>query len=82
MDDIITSVHITPILQILRLTKEEETMRMYAVRMRYITDSNKRGYHTTKFYEDSDKAWEEAQAYQDKHEEIMECQSSLIHIDK
>lgn len=57
-------------------------MRKYAIRMRYITGSNKRGYHTTKWYDDSYSAWEDADTFLLKHEEIMECQSSLIHIDK
>ena len=57
-------------------------MRKYAIRMRYITDSSKRGYHTTKWHDNPNKAWEEADAFQRKHEEIIECRSSLIHIDK
>ena len=57
----------------------------WAVRIKFIASpyrgDGKRHRHTTKWYEDSNKAWDEADKFQINHPEIDESSSSLIHKD-
>lgn len=55
----------------------------WAVRIRYVgLHSKKWRRHTTKWYDDPDKAWEESDKFQIDNKDIVESSSSLIHKEK
>lgn len=58
----------------------------WAIRIRYLeskyTGDGKWHQHTTKWYDDSVKAWEESDKFQVTHHGIDESSCSLIHKEK
>lgn len=55
----------------------------WAVRIRYVgLHSRKWRRHTTKWYDDPNKAWEESDKFQIDNKDIVESSSSLIHKEK
>ena len=51
----------------------------WAIKSRYITDDYKRHSRMSKWYDNPSDAWADKDAWEDKHENIIECQSSLVH---
>ena len=54
--------------------------RLYAIKIEYIDFDNKHHTHTTKWYEDSDEAWDEADNWS-LDADYIEARSSLIYKD-